>query len=178
MRHLGEDAAEIDLSVAERTEAARALDPGRIAAIDALPPGRIELGVLDVKRLDALVIDVDEGEIVELLQHEMRGIVEDVAALVALQRLQEPLEGRAVENVLARMNFIGDVDAGVVERIEDRLPALGEFLERGLDQARGALRPGIDDTATPARRRTSACAVRPRCREAFAAIINCSTAQA
>ena len=145
MRHLGEDAAEIDLPVAERTEPARALDPGRIAGIDALPPGRIEFGVLDVERLDALVIDVDEGEIVELLQHEVRGVVQDVAALVAVQRLQEPFERRAVENVLAGVNFIGDVDAGVVERIEDRLPALGEFRERGLDQARGALRPGIDE---------------------------------
>src|SRR5271170_6684992 len=92
LRHLGENAAEIDLPVPQRTEATRALDPGRIAAIDALPPGRIELGVLDVKRPDALVVDVDEGEIVELLQHEMRGIVQDIAALVALRRVEEPLE--------------------------------------------------------------------------------------
>jgi hypothetical protein len=33
---------------------------------------RVELGVLDVKRLDALVVDVDEAEIVELLQAEVR----------------------------------------------------------------------------------------------------------
>ena len=32
-----------------------------IAGIDALPAGRIELRVLDVKRLDPLVVDVDEG---------------------------------------------------------------------------------------------------------------------
>ena len=84
LRHLGEDAGEIDLPVAERAEAPRPLDPGRIARIDALPPGRIELGVLDVERLDPLVVDVDEFEIVELLQHEVRRIVVDRAALVAL----------------------------------------------------------------------------------------------
>ena len=80
LRQLGEDAAEIDLPVAERAEAAGPVDPALIAGIDALPAGRIELGVLDVKRLDALVIDVDEGEIVELLQQEVRRVVVDVAA--------------------------------------------------------------------------------------------------
>src|SRR5271154_1357515 len=105
---LGENAAEIDMAVAERAEAPGAIDPGGIARIDALPAGRIELGVLGVEGLDALVIDVDEGEVVELLQHIVRGIVEDVAALVALQRIEEPLEGRAVENVLARMDLVGD----------------------------------------------------------------------
>ena len=117
LRELRENAGEIDLSVAERAEAAGALDPGRIAGIDALPAGRIELGVLHVKGLDALVIDVDEGEIVELLQHEMRGIVVDRAALVAFQRVEEPLEGRAVEHVLAGMDFIADVDAGLVKAL-------------------------------------------------------------
>jgi len=62
LRELGEDAVEVDLPVAERAEAAGALDPGRVTRIDALPAGRIELGVLDVKRLDPLVIDVDELE--------------------------------------------------------------------------------------------------------------------
>ena len=97
-----------------------------------------------MERVDALVIDVDEGEIVELLQHEVRGIVEDRAALVALQRVEEALEGRSVEHVFAGMDFVGDVDAGLVIRVEDRLPALGELLERRLDQARRALRPWIE----------------------------------
>jgi hypothetical protein len=80
LRELGEDAGEIDLPVAERAEAAGAVDPALVAGIDALPAGRVELGVLDVKRLDALVVDVDEGEIVELLQQEVRRVVVDVAA--------------------------------------------------------------------------------------------------
>src|SRR5271157_4268106 len=43
LRHLGEDAGKIDLPVAERAETPRALDPRRVARIDALAPGRIEL---------------------------------------------------------------------------------------------------------------------------------------
>ena len=81
-RQFREDPAEVDLPVAERAEAPGAIDPGLEARIDALPAGRIELGVLDVERLDARGIDVDEGEIVELLQQEVRRIVVDVAARV------------------------------------------------------------------------------------------------
>src|SRR5580704_8359131 len=40
LRHLGEDAAEIDLAVAERAEAARPVDPRRIPRINALLAGR------------------------------------------------------------------------------------------------------------------------------------------
>src|ERR1700728_1967554 len=42
LRHLGKNAAEIDLAVAERTEAASAFDPTCVARIDALPSGGIE----------------------------------------------------------------------------------------------------------------------------------------
>src|SRR5579863_4222832 len=132
--HLGEHAAKIDLPVAERAEAARPLDPRRIARIDALPAGRIELAVLDVERLDPLMVDVDEFEVVELLQYEMRRVVVDRATLVALDRIEEALERRSVEQVLAGMELVADIDAGVVERVEDRLPAFGEFRERRFDE--------------------------------------------
>src|SRR5271166_725236 len=144
LRHLGENAGKIDLPVAERTEAPRPFDPRRIARVDALPPGRIELGVLDVERLDPLVVDVDELEVVELLQHEVRRIVVDRAALVALDRVEEALERCSVEQVLAGVQLVADVDARIVERVEDRLPPLGELFEGGLDQSRRALRPGIE----------------------------------
>ena len=78
--HLREDRAEIDLAVAERAEAAGAVDPALIAAIDALPAGRVELGILDVEHLDPVFVDVDVVEIIEALQHIVRGIVEHVGA--------------------------------------------------------------------------------------------------
>ena len=93
--------------------------------------------------LDALVIDVDEGEIVELLQQEMRGIVIDVAALVAADRFEEQLEGGAVENILAGMELIAEIDAILVIDVEDRLPAPAKLGEGFLDQPGRTLRPGI-----------------------------------
>ena len=130
-------------SPSERKRPAR-FDPALVAGIDALPAGRVELGVLHVEGLDALVVDVDEVEIVELLQQEMRRIVVDVAARVPADRVEEHLEGGAVENVLARMDLVADVDAGVVIGVEDRLPALAELGEGFLDQAGRPLRPRIE----------------------------------
>ena len=101
LAELGEDRGEIDLPVAERTEAAGAVHPALVAAIDALPAGRIELGVLDVEHPDALVIDVDVVEIIELLQDEVARIVEQVGARVVLHPIEEHLVGDAVVQVLA-----------------------------------------------------------------------------
>ena len=50
------------------------------ARIDALLAGRVELGVLDVKRLDALVVEVDEVQVVELLQQEVARVVVDAGS--------------------------------------------------------------------------------------------------
>ena len=73
-----------------------------------------------MERADALVIEVDEAEIVELLQQEMARIVEDLAARVIADALQEHLEARAVVQVLARMDLEAQIDAGGIERVEDR----------------------------------------------------------
>ena len=99
------------------------------------------------------MIDVDEGEIVELLQHEVAGVVEDVRARVIVDRVEEALEGHAVVQVLARMDFVGEIDARLVERVEDRPPALRQFVERFLDQARRAAAATDRDRARRARRR-------------------------
>ena len=143
-RELREDRLEIDLPVAERAVAAGALEPSLVAAVDALLGGRIELGVLDVKHLDAFVIDVDEAEIVHALFDEVAGVVVDVAALVAADRLQEHVERVAVENVLGGMNLEAEIDAVFVENVENRLPPARLFGETFLDQAGGPLRIGIE----------------------------------
>src|SRR6476646_9839344 len=70
-----EDRLEVNLSVAERAKAAGAIDPGLEARIDALAAGWIELGILDVESADALRVDVNEGEVIQLLQDEMGRIV-------------------------------------------------------------------------------------------------------
>ena len=140
---LGEDRAEVHLPVAGGAEAPGPVHPAGVAGIDPLPPGRIELRVLDVEHADPLVVDVDVVEIVEALQHVVRRVVEHVAAHVPVELVEEHLEGRAVEQVLARMDLVADVDPVLLGEVEDRPPAPRQLLEGRLDQPRRPLRPGI-----------------------------------
>src|SRR5919106_1071996 len=123
------------LAVDERAEAAGAPQPGLEARVHPLPRARVELGVLDVERLDPLVVDVDEAEIIELLQEKMARVVVDAAARMVADPLEEHPEGGAVHQVLARMDLKADVDAVLVERVEDRPPAPCKLGKRGVDQA-------------------------------------------
>ena len=113
------------------------------AAVDTLTTGRAELGVLDVKHFDALVIEVDVFEIVELLDHKVAGVEKDVAARVIVHALEEHFEGDAVVEIFARVDFEAKVDVGFVESVEDGAPPGGEFVEGSFDQARRALRPRV-----------------------------------
>src|SRR5208282_456162 len=143
-RELGKDRPEIDLPVAERPVAPRTLEPALIAAIDALLRRWVELGVLDVEHLDAIVIGVDEAEIVHALLDEVARVVIDVAALVAADRVEKHVERIAVEDVLARVNFEAKVDAMLLVDVEDRLPAAALLGETFLDQSSRPLRIGIE----------------------------------
>ena len=51
--HVAEHGTEVHLAVAQRAKAPGPVDPGLIAAVHALATVGAELGVLDVKRLDA-----------------------------------------------------------------------------------------------------------------------------
>ena len=144
MRQPGENPAEIDLAIAQRAEPARPLGPGRIGTIDPGAAIGPELGVLDVERLDPLVIDVDEFQIVELLQHEVAGIIENIGARMVVHRIEEAFESHPVVQVLAGVQLITGVDAVLVELIEDRLPAAAQLGKGFLDDPGRALRPRID----------------------------------
>src|SRR3546814_5006504 len=74
-----------------------------LAAIDPRSPGRVELGVLDVEHADPLVINVDELQIVERLQHIMAGIIEDVGARMIVDAREEAFEGHPVVQILAEI---------------------------------------------------------------------------
>src|SRR5213593_3617871 len=141
---LREDRLEVYLTIAEGTEPAGAIHPRLEPAIHALAAGRIELGILDVKHADAVVIEVDVLEIVELLQHEVTGIIQQVAALVTAQALEEHLERHAVVQILAGMDLEAGADPVFLEHVENRTPAPRQLVERRLDQTGRPLRPGID----------------------------------
>src|SRR5215469_3537229 len=91
LRHLREDRLEVDLPVAERAKTSCTIDPSRVAAIHALSAVGPKLRVLHMKRLDARVIDIDEREVIEFLQHEVARIEQDVRARMIVDRREKAL---------------------------------------------------------------------------------------
>ena len=58
--------------------------------------------------------------------------------------VEKAFERRAVMQVLARMNLEAEVDAGFIERVQDRSPAPRQFRKSLLDKAGRTGRPWID----------------------------------
>ena len=143
MAKLCENLREIDLPVAKRPEATGAFFPARIAAINTRFTIGPKLGVLDVKSFDPLMIEIDELDVIELLQHEMRWIIKDVGAWMIVDCFEESLKRYTVVEVFARVQFIADVDAVLIKGVKDWLPAAAEFGKALLNQPSGALRPRI-----------------------------------
>src|SRR5438445_5928583 len=133
LRELRENAGEVDLAVARRAKAPGAIDPGLVAAVYALASCGMKLRVFDVKHLDALVIKIEVLEIIELLQNEMTGIKKDVAARMIADALEKHFKCRAVMQHFLRVNLETEVDSSLIERVQDGLPASGQFIERGFD---------------------------------------------
>ncbi len=98
-----------------------------------------------MKRLDPLVIDVDEADIVEVLQPEVRRVVVDAAARMVVEQAEEAFEAGAVEQVLARVEFETRIDTHFVMEVEDRPPAVRQLGESRLDQPGRTRRPRIEE---------------------------------
>jgi hypothetical protein len=92
--------------------------------------------------------------------------------------VQEALEGHAVVQILAGMQLVAHVDAGIVERIEDRRQRFAQLAERFLDQPGRALRPRIQIGPGQRAGKARVRMFKPRRREAFAASFICPTAHA
>src|SRR5258708_8748643 len=105
LRQLREDAGEIYLPVTQRAEAPSPFDPGLVAAVDNLPARRMKLGIFYMKHFYAVVIEIEELQVVELLQHEMAGIEQHVASGMLLDPLQEHLKGDAIVQVFSGMDL-------------------------------------------------------------------------
>ena len=140
---LREDLGEVHLPIAQRAVTGRALQPWLVPGIEALLAGRAKLGVFDVKALDALVVDVDERDIVQSLLDEVARVIVDVASRMVADSGQELLECLAVKNVLARVELKPNVNASFVEGVEDGRPASTLLVEGGFDEMARTLRPGI-----------------------------------
>ena len=89
---LREDPVEVDLPIAQRAVPSRALQPWLVPGIEALLAGRAKLGVFHVKALDALMVDVDERDIVQSLLDEVARVIVDVTSRMVADGCQELLE--------------------------------------------------------------------------------------
>src|ERR1700722_10693415 len=87
----------------------------------------------------------------------MAGVEEDLRARMVIPPFEESFEGCAVVQVLAGMQLEAGIYAGLLKRIEDRLPAPREFSEGFFDQTLRPLRPGIEIRP---RERTGKCRMR------------------
>ncbi len=73
----------------------------------------------------------------------MAGIEQDIGTFVSPHLIEKTLECGAVVQVFAGMNLVAAIDAGLLEGIEDRLPAPTQFDKGFFHQTRRALRPGV-----------------------------------
>src|SRR5690242_15350665 len=89
------------------------------------------------------MIEVNVLQIVKLLEHEVTGIVQNVAARVLASRLPESLESNPVVKVFARMDLITDVDTCLVKGVQDWQPSLRQFFETVFDQSCRTLWPRV-----------------------------------
>jgi hypothetical protein len=71
------------------------------------------------------------------------GVVIDVAALVAADRIEKHVEGVAVEDILAGVDFEAEVNAVLVKDVEDRLPTATLLGETFFDESSRPLGIGI-----------------------------------
>src|SRR5581483_1202429 len=143
LRQFGEDLFEVNLPIPHAAEATRAILPVLVAAIDARSWRGMIFGVFDMKCLDMVLVVVEIADIVQLLQHEMRGIVENMDAGMVARRGEKAFKCNAVVQVFARMDLVRKINAVLFRDIKQRLPAPCQLFEAHLYQSLGTLGPGI-----------------------------------
>src|SRR5471030_264754 len=164
--HLRKDRPEVDLSVTQRPEAPRAIHPPRITAIYPLPAVRTKLRVLHMESLDAVVINIDELKVVQLLQQKMTRIEQDVRSRMSVHSGKKTIERHTIVQILARMQLVANIHTGLIEGIQQRPPAPRQFFKRGRNKTLRALRPRIQirPCQRPRKRHVRAQAQALRCR--------------
>src|SRR5258706_3411976 len=99
--------------------------------------------VLDVKCPNMVFIAVQVTDVIQALEDEMGGIVQNMHAWMIACCLQEAFKSDTVMQVFARVNFVGQVNAIFFSLIEQWQPAFGQFLKAQLYQPGRSLGPGI-----------------------------------
>ncbi|VFS41209.1 Uncharacterised protein [Serratia liquefaciens] len=88
----------------------RPLLPGLVSTVDAIAPVAAKFGVLDVKRFNTRMIDIDIGQVVHLLQMQVARVIEHIAARMVIHQRKKTLKGHAIVQVFAGVDLIADID--------------------------------------------------------------------
>src|SRR6266850_1568840 len=144
LRQLRKYWAEIHLAIPKRAKPPGSIYPGLIATIEALAAGRTKLRILHVKHLDAVVIQIEEFQIIELLQHEMTRVKQHIAPWMIAGALQKHLERDPIVQIFAGMDLEAQIHSRFVKGIQDGTPARGQLFKRSFNQPSGPLRPRIN----------------------------------
>src|SRR5258706_16375922 len=99
--------------------------------------------ILDVESSNMVFIAVQVADVVQALQDEMGGVVQNMHTWMIAGGRQEAFEGDTVMQVFTRVNFVSQVNAIFVRFIEQWPPAFGQLLKAQFYQSRGTLGPGI-----------------------------------
>src|SRR5699024_3658780 len=100
-------------------------------------PGDPHADVLAVHVVDPVGEVGDEGDRIDLLPHEVRGIPVQPERLPVTDRLEGALRGPVVVGDLGGVDLVGEAHPALVEHVEDRVPALGEVLVALVDDRLG-----------------------------------------
>ena len=139
-----EDAFKVYLAVAEGPEPPGATVPVLISAVDTDATVGVELRIFDVERPNALVVELDEMRIVELLQQEVARVVGDADRRMLIDLVEEHLEGGPVIEIGAGMELVAEGDTPVAGVIENGPPTRGELREGLVNDSLRPLGPRVD----------------------------------
>ena len=96
-----------------------------------------------MKHFYALMVVIDEFDVVQLLQQKVTGIVENVAARMIASGLKESLKSNTVVQVFPGMDFVAYIYTGLIKTVKYGQPALGKRCKTGFHQPLGPLRPRV-----------------------------------
>src|SRR5260370_7599797 len=94
-----------------------------------------------MKHPDALVIQIDEFQVIELLQREMARVKKYIASRMVANALQKHFKRHSVMQIFPRMNLKAQIHSPLIECIQNRPPPPRHPLTRPLTQPPCSLPP-------------------------------------
>src|ERR1700674_656232 len=134
LRELGKYRTEINLPVSRRAKPPRTIHPALITSVNALPARRTKLRILHVKHFNALVVHLDEFQIIELLQHEMAWVIQHVASLMIARTLQKHFKSGPIMQIFTGMNLKAQIHSRLIKCIQDGTPPRRQLVKGSFNQ--------------------------------------------